>query len=929
MQTIVKDLNIETQAFTPATLYINGEFWGIHNIRERYDKHYLERVFGINTENIDYLTNNDIVKYGDATHYQQLRVFIVNNSLEYDENYQTVKTKVDVENFTDYQISNIFFGNKDWPRNNVDFWRLRTEYDSISEYAHDGRWRWLLYDTDFGFGLYWEPPSHNTLEYASQSQGQTWENPLWATFMLRHMIRNQNFVNQFVNRFADLLNTIFLPTHILSLVDEFKEAFEPDIADHIHRWSRPESVEEWEFFIDEMIGYINQRPGYQRQHIKEKFDIDDTYNIELDVSNPEHGYVRINTIDLLETTSGVPENPYPWTGIYFNNIPIEIEAVAYPGYRFVEWQNTDLLSNALEQDLYFDENLSAKAIFEPDDNRLLLYYWHFNNLADGVLSEIPSDSCFFNENGIISYPGSGNAYMDRVSDGTTLNAIENIDAGYALRVRNPSVNHKILIDIPTTGFEEINFSYAFKRSPNGARVNAVYYTVDSSQSWIRAKENILLKEDYEVCNIDFRNIPKVNDNCGFKVKFLFGGSSAENSEGNNRYDNILITGVPMPETNLPPYLISEPDDIFLIENSQSIFLDFNDIFADPNQDSLIFNAFSTNNQLVEISIDSSILEIIPLKRGDSKIILSAEDDYFTAIKTDFNVLVYPQPAELSNEDFIFEYWSKDEPEHIYPENILFLQSDTQHPGFSINLNYAYFIPSDDYTHLDIETSGFPYNTIYNTRISGLNDNGISFLNTGTERDLGALLLAIDTRDSEELFLSWTNETLNSNQKDYGMRLMYRTCIDNEFTPFTIDGAVLDYIYFVDGFLKNYRNITLPQSLINQEYVQLKWRYFPLSSDSGIGSEIRIDNIRISDTPLSVNEVLASEINIYPNPASDILNIETSSSQIISKIYSIAGDLLIETTNHKINIKELAQGSYFIVIKDLKNDLLLRRKFVKM
>ncbi len=60
----------------PAVVFINGEYWGIHNIRERYDKYYLEQVYGVDPDNIDLLEDWGVVEEGDALHYQALLNYI-------------------------------------------------------------------------------------------------------------------------------------------------------------------------------------------------------------------------------------------------------------------------------------------------------------------------------------------------------------------------------------------------------------------------------------------------------------------------------------------------------------------------------------------------------------------------------------------------------------------------------------------------------------------------------------------------------------------------------------------------------------------------------------------------------------------------------------------------------------------------------------
>jgi len=121
----------------------------------------------------------------------------------------------------DYQIAEIFGRNTDWPGNNIKYWRLRTnEYQPQAPKGHDGRWRWLMYDTDFVFGISGgaDAYTHNTLEFATAIGGTSWPNPDWSTFLLRNLLINQEFQQNFINRFADLINTTFRSDRLINMI---------------------------------------------------------------------------------------------------------------------------------------------------------------------------------------------------------------------------------------------------------------------------------------------------------------------------------------------------------------------------------------------------------------------------------------------------------------------------------------------------------------------------------------------------------------------------------------------------------------------------------------------------------------------------------------------------------------------------------------
>src|SRR5690606_17581860 len=131
--------------------------------------------------------------------------------------YNYILTQLDPDSFIDHFLTCIYVGNTDWPHNNIDFWRKRTPpYLPNSPYGHDGRWRWLTKDLDFGFG-YNDPGNYvdNTLAHATSVNGDQDFNPEWSTFLFRKLLENNNFKTKFINRFADMLNTTFLPERML------------------------------------------------------------------------------------------------------------------------------------------------------------------------------------------------------------------------------------------------------------------------------------------------------------------------------------------------------------------------------------------------------------------------------------------------------------------------------------------------------------------------------------------------------------------------------------------------------------------------------------------------------------------------------------------------------------------------------------------
>ena len=338
---LVKTLRFETEAYQPIITFVNGEYWGILGIREKYDNVYFKQVYGIPKDQVDVLENDGDIEEGDNLDYINLRTYFQNNSLASDANFNYIKTRIDPENFTDYFVTNIFAQNGDWPGNNLVYWRKKTtSYEPNAAYGHDGRWRWAIHDMDATYNIVYQNSNHNSLADATAVNGPSWPNPEWATLFLRRLLENNTFKIDFINRFADLLNTNFLSGRITSKIDEMKAVLAPEMNEQIARWKAPINITDWNYYINYEKDFANSRPAFQRDHIRAKFGIESNLNATLDVSNFNHGIIKISTIEIKDGTPGISGNPYPWTGIYFKNIPLKLKAIAKPGYIFSYWSGT-------------------------------------------------------------------------------------------------------------------------------------------------------------------------------------------------------------------------------------------------------------------------------------------------------------------------------------------------------------------------------------------------------------------------------------------------------------------------------------------------------------------------------------------------------------------------------------------------------------
>lgn len=313
-------------SYKPVHVFLNGEYWGIYNLRERQDRFYIASNFDYD-DDMDFLerdahepdTRHAIE--GDWEAFDSLHDFIDTMDMSIDTNYAYVKTRMDVENFAEYWIFEVFAGNRDWLSNNVRFWRPRTS---------DGVWRWILWDVEYGLGCFYPDYDHGFPDWDclgwSTRPGGGWSGTGDNTVIIRNLLENDEFKYYFIIRFADLLNTNLRPSYTVPVIDSLQNDLLADVYWQIDRWGS--SLALWIQKVQELRNYVTDRPFYLRQHIITKFELDTLYTATIDVDPPGTGIIELNTISL---------NSFPWNGIYFTTVPIVMEAVPNDGYSFVGW----------------------------------------------------------------------------------------------------------------------------------------------------------------------------------------------------------------------------------------------------------------------------------------------------------------------------------------------------------------------------------------------------------------------------------------------------------------------------------------------------------------------------------------------------------------------------------------------------------------
>lgn len=362
IQRAVSGLNFGVQRYQPIVTFYNGEYNGILNARDRQDKYYLSNYYKLPNNKVDLINNEKDVKEGDIEHWNKTIQFVKDTPKEDYDFFPELEKWIDVASFIDYQATQIYIANTDWPGNNIRYWRYKgTSNHPLSKTGFtDGRWRWLLFDLDAsGSGKKYE---HFSLDFATIAGNEAWPNPDWSTFMLRTLLENSEFKQRFITRFSDLLNSTFESKRMIRIIRDAESAIESEMPRHIERWNEPRSIQHWRDSIDKLVDFFNERPSYQWKHLQDFFNLGERYNVSIQLSEKDSGIIQLNTLTIGKNSGNQPlvtNTQLPWKGYYFQKLPLSVEVVAANGYIFSHWEADGLTKEQI---------ISNKLIIKPENN---------------------------------------------------------------------------------------------------------------------------------------------------------------------------------------------------------------------------------------------------------------------------------------------------------------------------------------------------------------------------------------------------------------------------------------------------------------------------------------------------------------------------------------------------------------------------------
>ncbi len=337
-----QNADLDWQAWQPTVVFINGEYKGMLNIRERSND---DNIFsnyknnkGKGLEDIDMVEisqeNSQMVeelKVGTWDNYNAFKAFFHESGHSMAE-YSSL---MDCNEFINIMAMNLYYGNLDFPGNNLVVWR---------PIADDGKWRWIAKDTDFGLGLYGRPADYNTIAWINNpnyDQNNAWANTSEATMLFRNLMEDPDFKREFIDRCAIYMGDFLNESGTREIWDPMADLVKPELIQHrnLYSWSWWGPEQDIQNEINNARNWLSQRTNNFYTHLKNYYNLGTLTNMTVNKDLSE-----ADAKDIPFYFNGVKLTKGVFDGKFFQNRSVTLEGTAENGKKVVGWTVTKTVS---------------------------------------------------------------------------------------------------------------------------------------------------------------------------------------------------------------------------------------------------------------------------------------------------------------------------------------------------------------------------------------------------------------------------------------------------------------------------------------------------------------------------------------------------------------------------------------------------------
>ncbi len=313
---------LDVMADRPVVVLFNGAFWGVHYMREKFDRYYLVDNFGYREEDICIIERQGEEVEGTNHDFLEMVDYLLSHDLSDSIHYHYADSAIDINNMCDYFATELFSANVDWPHNNIKMWKNA-----------NGKWHYFLYDLDVSMAY------HDENGFGLDAFGRILSIDELHAHMFKALLANKEFRHKFINHYADMLNTVFRTDVLLAHIDSLVAELSPDMERHFDNWVG--NMANWidDNIEDRLKGFVVNRPNMARKNIIRHSEAVQSHDIAFRIIPRDAANIQLNSLTL---------NSFPWNGLYFEDIPIQLEALPERGYAVDHWESSEygLLSSS-------------------------------------------------------------------------------------------------------------------------------------------------------------------------------------------------------------------------------------------------------------------------------------------------------------------------------------------------------------------------------------------------------------------------------------------------------------------------------------------------------------------------------------------------------------------------------------------------------
>lgn len=362
MQSLIHGENIDYQSSQPVGYYINGEYQGMMMLCEHTTAGYVYSNYGLDEDEIDLikLNNGFDVKEGslDAYNHMVEEAQTGQNEPGYCEKMNEL---LDIDEYTTYMAFEQFIVNTDWVGTNTKLWRSRD----------NGRFRWILLDTDFGFGLYdYFSPNYthyttNMLQFClGEGNAINWgngsgtkyykfdEESRWKTLLFKSLMADDDFKRKFLAKNLMLLGGRLQPDVVETKLDSILELVLPEYC--ATRYAKNFNTDN---NVKTIRTFAKNRPEHVLSHLESYYGGEQTA-LKIVTNTPEGRFAM----------NGMRCDGATYDGKYISNNLLQLTAIAPEGYAFKYWKvGADSVVTTPTFSTQVAGNLNIEVVFDESD----------------------------------------------------------------------------------------------------------------------------------------------------------------------------------------------------------------------------------------------------------------------------------------------------------------------------------------------------------------------------------------------------------------------------------------------------------------------------------------------------------------------------------------------------------------------------------